>query len=237
MLQDRTHSLTLCRRCSVSGNDSRWTSPSSGCCWPTRSRRCRTGSPSPTGTSRCRIPRASRLSRRWRTRFRGPYGKPGCRTGGTPRWRTPPSPGRSRAGRRPSARRYRGVEVDQQTDVAPLPPGAHVRQVACDMGARRVPVEAPVEQVRQRGLVRLRAGRPVPLPRVCADQDVLPHDSGDAPPRGHDAAFLQHRLYLRGPVLAEPLLVGPDHVVGDRVARPFALGMPEHPVVRGPGNA
>lgn len=52
----------------MSGNDSRWTAPSSGCCWPTRSRLCRTGSPSPTGTSRCRRPRASRLSRRWRAR-------------------------------------------------------------------------------------------------------------------------------------------------------------------------
>lgn len=127
--------------------------------------------------------------------------------------------------------------VDQQADVAPLPPGAHVRQVAYDMGAGCVPVEAPVEQVRQRGLARLRAGRPVLPPRVRAGQAVLPHDSGDAPSRGHDAALLQHHLYLRGPVLAEPLLVGPDHVVGDRVARPFALGMPEHPVVRGPGNA
>ena len=157
---------------------------------------------------------------------------------GTPRWRTPPSPGRGRAGRRPSARRSRGCGgVDQQADVAPLPPGAHVRQVAYGMGAGRVPVEAPVEQVRQRGLVRLRAGRPVLLPRVRADRAVLHHDSGDAPPRGHDAALLQHHLYLRGPVLAEPLLVSPDHVVGDRVARPFALGMPEHPVVRGPGNA
>ena len=71
--------------------------------------------------------------------------------------------------------------VDQQADVDPLPPGAHVRQVAYDMGAGRVPVEAPVEQVRQRGLARLRAGRLVLLPRVRADQAVLPHDSGDAP--------------------------------------------------------
>lgn len=37
------------------------------------------------------------------------------------------------------------AEVDQQADAAPLPSGAHVRQVAYDMGAGRVPIEAPVE--------------------------------------------------------------------------------------------
>ena len=129
------------------------------------------------------------------------------------------------------------VEVHQQADVAPLPPGADVGQVAHDMGTRRMAVEAPVEQVGQRGLVRLRPRGPVFLPRVRADQVVLPHDARDAPSRGDDAALLEHHLYLRGAVLAEPLLVGPDHVVGDRAARPFALGMRQHPVVRGPGNA
>lgn len=96
------------------------------------------------------------------------------------------------------------VEVDQQADVAPLPPGAHVRQVAYDMGAGRVSVEAPVEQVGQRGLVRLRPRGPVFLPRVRADQVVLPHDARDAPPRGDDAALLQHHLYLRGPYSRNP---------------------------------
>ena len=57
------------------------------------------------------------------------------------------------------------ARVNQQANVAPLSLGAHVRQVAYDIGARLVPIEAPVEQVRQRGLVRLRAGRPVPFPR------------------------------------------------------------------------
>lgn len=60
------------------------------------------------------------------------------------------------------------ARVDQQANVAPLPLGAHVRQVAYDMGAGLVPIEAPVEQVRQRVLVRLRAGRPVPFPREGA---------------------------------------------------------------------
>ena len=129
------------------------------------------------------------------------------------------------------------VQIRQQADVAPLPPGADVGRVAHDMGARRVPVEAPVEQVGRRGLVRLRSRGPVFLPRVCADQAVLPHDARDSPSRGDDAALLELHLHLRGAVLAEPLPAGPDHVVGDRVARPPGLWMRQHPAARGPGNA
>ena len=73
------------------------------------------------------------------------------------------------------------AQIHQQADVAPLPLGPHVGRVAHDVGVRRVAVEASVEQVGQRGLVRLRARGPVFLPRVRAEQVVLPYDVRDAP--------------------------------------------------------
>lgn len=73
------------------------------------------------------------------------------------------------------------AQIHQQADVAPLPLGPHVGRVAHDVGVRRVAVEASVEQVGQRGFVRLRARGPVFLPRVRAEQVVLPYDVRDAP--------------------------------------------------------
>lgn len=77
------------------------------------------------------------------------------------------------------------VEVDEQADVVPRGPDAHVGQVAAYMGARRPAVEAARDGVGHVGLV----GRPgvhlEPLPAVRAGQAVLPHDAaGPAPADG-----------------------------------------------------
>lgn len=65
--------------------------------------------------------------------------------------------------------------VDEQADVVPRGPDAHVGQVAAYMGARRPAAEAARDDVGHVGLVDRPGVHLEPLPAVCADQAVLPH--------------------------------------------------------------
>lgn len=66
--------------------------------------------------------------------------------------------------------------VDEQADVVPRGPDAHVGQVAAYMGARRPAAEAARDDVGHVGLVDRPGVHLEPLPAVCADQAVPPHD-------------------------------------------------------------
>lgn len=66
--------------------------------------------------------------------------------------------------------------VDEQADVVPRGPDAHVGQVAAYMGVRRPAAEAARDDVGHVGLVDRPGVHLEPLPAVCADQAVPPHD-------------------------------------------------------------
>ena len=66
--------------------------------------------------------------------------------------------------------------VDEQADVVPRGPDAHVGQVAAYLGARRPAAEAARDDVGHVGLVDRPGVHLEPLPAVCADQAVPPHD-------------------------------------------------------------
>ena len=68
------------------------------------------------------------------------------------------------------------VEVDEQADVVPRGPDAHVGQVAAYMGARRPAAEAARDDVRHVGLVDRPGVHLEPLPAACANRAVPPHD-------------------------------------------------------------
>ena len=95
--------------------------------------------------------------------------------------------------------------VDEQADVVPRGPDAHVGQVAAYMGARRPAAEAARDDVGHVGLVDRPGVHLEPLPAVCADQAVLPHDAADPAPADGDARPLERRLYL---ARAVPALAG-----------------------------
>ena len=86
--------------------------------------------------------------------------------------------------------------VDEQAGAAPRGPDAHVGQVAAYMGARRPATEAARDDARRVGPV----GRPGvhlgPLPGVCADRAVLPHDAAGPAPADGNARPPGRRLYL-----------------------------------------
>ena len=103
------------------------------------------------------------------------------------------------------------VEVDEQADVVPRGPDAHVGQVAAYMGARRPAAEAARDDVGHVGLVDRPGVHLEPLPAVCADQAVLPHDAADPAPADGDARPLERRLYLARAVPALAGGVGRDH--------------------------
>ena len=86
--------------------------------------------------------------------------------------------------------------VDEQAGVVPRSPDAHVGQVAAYMGARRPAAEAARDDVRHVGLVYRPGVHLEPLPAVCADQPVLPHDAADPAPADGDARPPGRRLYL-----------------------------------------
>ena len=111
------------------------------------------------------------------------------------------------------------VEVDEQADVAPGAAGAHVGEVAADVRARSVPVEGPVEHVRQLRLVRLARVRLEALPPVRAREAVLPHDAGYPPAARDDAAPLERRLDLPRAVPALALRMDGENVGLDGVRR------------------
>ena len=66
------------------------------------------------------------------------------------------------------------AEVDEQADVVPRGPDAHVGQVAAYMGARRPAAEAARDDVGHVGLVDRPGVHLEPLPAACAGQAVLP---------------------------------------------------------------
>ena len=96
------------------------------------------------------------------------------------------------------------AEVDEQADVVPRGPDAHVGQVAAYMGARRPAAEAARDDIRHVGLVYRPGVHLEPLPAVCTDQAVLPHDAADPAPADGGADPSSDAFILRGPY--RPLL-------------------------------
>lgn len=129
------------------------------------------------------------------------------------------------------------VEVDEQADVVPRGPDAHVGQVAAYMGARRPAAEAARDDVGHVGLVDRPGVHLEPLPAVCADQAVLPHDAADPAPADGDARPLERRLYLARAVPALAGGVGRDHGRRGGVRRGGPVGPRAHGVVRRPRDA
>lgn len=129
------------------------------------------------------------------------------------------------------------VEVDEQADVVPRGPDAHVGQVAAYMGARRPAAEAARDDVGHVGLVDRPGVHLEPLPAVCADQAVLPHDAADPAPADGDARPLERRLYLARAVPALAGGVGRDHGRRGGVRRVGPVGPRAHGVVRRPRDA
>lgn len=93
--------------------------------------------------------------------------------------------------------------VDERAGVVPRRPDARVGQIAAYMGARRPAAEAARDGVRRVGLVDRPGAHLEPLPAVCTDQAVLPHDAADPAPAGSNARPLERRLGRR-PVLGAP---------------------------------
>ena len=129
------------------------------------------------------------------------------------------------------------VEVDEQADVVPRGPDAHVGQVAAYMGARRPAAEAARDDVGHVGLVDRPGVHLEPLPAVCADQAVLPHDAADPAPADGDARPLERRLYLARAVPALAGGVRRDHGRRGGVRRGGPVGPRAHGVVRRPRDA
>ena len=134
------------------------------------------------------------------------------------------------------------AEVDEQADVVPRRPDAHVGQVAAYIGARRPAAEAARDDVRHVGPVDRPGVHLEPLPAVCADQTVLPHDAADAAPADRDARPLERRLYLARAVPALAGGVGRDHgrrggVRRGGVRRGGPFGPRAHGAVRRPRDA
>lgn len=127
--------------------------------------------------------------------------------------------------------------VDEQAGVVPRGPDAHVGQVAAYMGARRPAAEAARDDVGHVGLVDRPGVHLEPLPAVCADQAVLPHDAADPAPADGDARPPGRRLYLARAVPALAGVVGRDHGRRGGVRRVGPVGPRAHGVVRRPRDA
>ena len=127
-------------------------------------------------------------------------------------------------------------QVDQQAHVRPAAPDPHVRQVAGQVRARGVAVELAVQQVREPGLVDPRPVRFEPSARVRARHALFAHDVADASPGRGDAPPFQCGLDLPGAVAFAAVAPDRAHVAGDRI-HALGLGMLDHPVVGGAGNA
>ena len=127
--------------------------------------------------------------------------------------------------------------VDERADVVPRGPDAHVGQVAAYMGARRPAAEAARDGVGHVGLVDRPGVHLEPLPAVCADRAVLPHDAADPAPADGDARPPGRRLYLARAVPALAGGVGRDHGRRGGVRRVGPVGPRAHGVVRRPRDA
>lgn len=127
-------------------------------------------------------------------------------------------------------------QVDEQAHVRPLAADAHVRQVTGQVGARLVAVELAVEDVREPGLVGPRLVWFERSARVRARHALFVHDVADASPGRGDTLPFQGGLDLSGAVAFAAVAPDRAHVAGDRI-RTLRLGMFDHPVVGGAGNA
>ena len=105
------------------------------------------------------------------------------------------------------------------------------------MGARRVAVEGPRQDVLRRRRLDGAVAAFRCAARVGAREAVLPHDPAYPPPRRDDAGPLEGDLQPPGPVPAARPLEGPEHVGLDRVGRLRARRVREHAVVRRAGHA
>ena len=126
--------------------------------------------------------------------------------------------------------------TSRHTYAQPPPPDPHVRQVAGQVRARGVAVELAVQQVRE---LRLVGPRPVGLERLArvrARHALFAHDVADAPSGRGDAFSTQSGLDLPRPVALAAVAPYRANVAGDRIG-PLHLGMFDHPVVGGAGNA
>ena len=72
--------------------------------------------------------------------------------------------------------------------------------------------------------------------RVRARHALFAHDAADAPPGRGNALPFQGGLDLSGAVAFAAVAPDRAHVAGDRIHM-LRLGMPDHPVVGGAGNA
>ena len=127
-------------------------------------------------------------------------------------------------------------QIDQQAHVRPAAPDPHVRQVAGQVRARGVAVELAVQQVRE---LRLVGPRPVGLERLArvrARHALFAHDVADAPSGRGDAFSTQSGLDLPRPVALAAVAPYRATAASDRIG-PLHLGMFDHPVVGGAGNA
>lgn len=131
-----------------------------------------------------------------------------------PRWRTPPSSGRSRACRRPSARRSRGCggRPAGRRSSAPRLVRTYVRSPTTWAWARARRSACRADSAA--GPRSASSRKASASHRVCADQAVLPHDSGDAPSRGHDAAPFEQAWPSSHTKGAASFIGGPFHECG-----------------------
>ena len=129
------------------------------------------------------------------------------------------------------------VEVDQEAYVVPSAAHANVREVRDDMGPGRVSVETPVDQVGDRGVVRLGRLRLEARPRVRADQALRRHHAPYPASRGGHPLGGQAHLDAGRAVL--PAAVAPygDHVACYRIWGAGPLGVLERPIVGRPRDA
>ena len=127
-------------------------------------------------------------------------------------------------------------QVDQQTHVRPVSADADIGKIARQMRVWGVSVEPAVQQVREPGLVGPRPVRFEPSARVRARHALFAHDVADASPGRGDAPPFQCGLDLPGAVAFAAVAPDRAHVAGDRI-HALGLGMLDHPVVGGAGNA
>ena len=127
-------------------------------------------------------------------------------------------------------------QVDQQAHVRPASADADIGEIARQVRVRGVAVELAVQQVREPGLVGPRPVRFGPSARVRARHALFAHDVADAPSGRGDAFSAQSGLDLPRPVALAAVAPYRANVAGDRIG-PLHLGMFDHPVVGGAGNA
>ncbi len=127
-------------------------------------------------------------------------------------------------------------QAGRQAHVRPASADADRGKIARRMRVRDVAVGPAVQQVRGPGLVGPRLARFEPSARVRARHALFAHDAADASSGRGDAPPFQGGLDLPGAVAFAAVAPDRAYVAGDRI-HTLRLGMPDHPVVGGAGNA